>query len=76
MTSTDNNERNGVINAVSAYLLWGLAPIYFKLISTISSDEIMVHRIIWSSLLLFLIVVTALTHSGWRCKEPFAILQG
>ncbi len=57
MTSTDNNERNGVINAVSAYLLWGLAPIYFKLISTISSDEIMVHRVIWSSLLLLIVVV-------------------
>ena len=57
MTTTENNDRNGVINAISAYLLWGLAPIYFKLISTISSDEIMVHRIIWSSLLLLLIVV-------------------
>jgi chloramphenicol-sensitive protein RarD len=57
MTSTDNNERNGVINAVSAYLLWGLAPIYFKLISTISSDEIMVHRIIWSSLFLLIVIV-------------------
>lgn len=57
MTSTTHNERNGVINAVSAYVLWGLAPIYFKLISTISSDEIMVHRIIWSSLLLLVIVI-------------------
>ncbi|MBA6263371.1 MAG: EamA family transporter RarD [Colwellia sp.] len=57
MTVTDNKDRNGVINAISAYLLWGLAPIYFKLISMISSDEIMVHRIIWSSLLLFLIVI-------------------
>lgn len=57
MTSTDNNERNGVINAISAYLLWGLAPIYFKLISTISSDEIMVHRIIWSSLLLLIVIL-------------------
>ncbi|NQZ21363.1 MAG: EamA family transporter RarD [Colwellia sp.] len=57
MTSTNLNERNGVINAVSAYLLWGLAPIYFKLISTISADEIMVHRIIWSSLLLLIVVV-------------------
>jgi chloramphenicol-sensitive protein RarD len=57
MTSTTHNERNGVINAVSAYLLWGLAPIYFKLISTISSDEIMVHRILWSSLLLLIVIV-------------------
>ena len=58
MTVTNNKDRNGVINAISAYVLWGLAPIYFKLIATVSSDEIMVHRIIWSSLLLFLIVVT------------------
>jgi chloramphenicol-sensitive protein RarD len=57
MTVTNNKDRNGVINAISAYVLWGLAPIYFKLIASVSSDEIMVHRIIWSSLLLFLIVV-------------------
>jgi chloramphenicol-sensitive protein RarD len=57
MTVTNNKDRNGVINAISAYVLWGLAPIYFKLIATVSSDEIMVHRIIWSSLLLFVIVV-------------------
>jgi chloramphenicol-sensitive protein RarD len=63
MTSTNNNERNGIINAISAYLLWGLAPIYFKLISSISSDEIMVHRIIWSSLLLFVIVILS---KKWR----------
>ena len=63
MTSANNNERSGVINAVSAYLLWGLAPIYFKLISTISSDEIMVHRIIWSSLLLLVVVILS---KKWR----------
>jgi chloramphenicol-sensitive protein RarD len=57
MTTANNNERNGVINAISAYVLWGIAPLYFKLISNISSDEIMVHRIIWSSLLLFIIVI-------------------
>ena len=45
MTVTNNKDRNGVINAISAYVLWGLAPIYFKLIATVSSDEIMVHRI-------------------------------
>ena len=57
MTSANNNDRNGVVFAISAYLLWGLAPIYFKLIASISADEIMVHRIIWSSLLLFIIVI-------------------
>jgi len=58
MTTTENSEqRTGVINAIFAYLMWGLAPIYFKLIAMISPDEIMIHRILWSSVLLFLIVV-------------------
>ena len=55
--NTNSEQRTGVINAVSAYFMWGLAPIYFKLIAMISSDEIMVHRVLWSSILLFVIVI-------------------
>ncbi|WP_448565718.1 EamA family transporter RarD [Thalassotalea ganghwensis] len=51
------DHRNGIISAVSAYLLWGLAPIYFKLISEVTADEIMVHRVLWSCVLLFFIVI-------------------
>jgi chloramphenicol-sensitive protein RarD len=58
-----NDSKIGVINAISAYFIWGLAPIYFKLISMISADEIMVHRIVWSSLLLFIIVIIS---KKWR----------
>ncbi|MEW6989697.1 EamA family transporter RarD [Colwelliaceae bacterium 6441] len=52
-----NESRKGVLNAISAYFLWGLAPIYFKLIKDISPDEIMVHRVVWSCVLLFVIVL-------------------
>jgi len=54
---TASNVRVGVLFAVSAYFLWGFAPIYFKLIDSVSADEIMVHRVIWSTLLLALIVL-------------------
>lgn len=47
----------GVINAVSAYTMWGIAPLYFKLITDIAPSEILIHRIIWSFLLLAIIVV-------------------
>ena len=57
MTITSSNAKSGIINAVSAYFLWGLAPIYFKLISDINASEIMVHRILWSCLLLLIIVI-------------------
>lgn len=52
-----NVNRQGAILAVSAYTMWGLAPIYFKLIQQVPSLEILMHRIIWSTLLLLVIIV-------------------
>ncbi|OKY27036.1 MULTISPECIES: EamA family transporter RarD [Thalassotalea] len=54
---TQQEQKLGVINAVAAYVLWGLAPIYFKLIEHVPADEIMVHRILWSCLLLLSFVL-------------------
>ena len=75
---TNQEQRKGVINAVSAYFLWGLAPIYFKLLDSISTDEIMIHRVLWSCLLLFIIVVFS---GKWRSlailikQSPKLLLQ-
>jgi len=60
---TDDNEARetklGAISAVSAYILWGVAPLYFKLVSDISVYTIIAHRVIWAALFvaLFLIIV-------------------
>lgn len=62
-TSEQSTLRRGIISAVSAYVMWGLAPLYFKLIDHISFDEILVHRIVWSTILLLLIVVLS---NRWR----------
>lgn len=48
--------RQGIIFAVLAYSMWGLAPIYFKLLEQIPSLEILIHRIVWSSLFLAIII--------------------
>jgi chloramphenicol-sensitive protein RarD len=42
------HEHAGVIAALSAYIFWGLAPIYFKLIQSVAPMEIIAHRILWS----------------------------
>ncbi|MEW6999033.1 EamA family transporter RarD [Colwelliaceae bacterium BS250] len=55
--------KSGVINALSAYTMWGLAPLYFKLLEGVSSPEILVHRIIWSCVLLIIIVIAM---GQWR----------
>jgi chloramphenicol-sensitive protein RarD len=55
--------RQGVLLAVGAYTMWGIAPIYFKSIAEVSPLEILSHRVFWSFFLL-----AALLHFGrqWR----------
>ena len=50
--------RTGVFNALAAYFMWGLAPIYFKWIAHIAPGEILVHRIVWSFAFLIIVVVS------------------
>ncbi|PMG34648.1 chloramphenical resistance permease RarD [Vibrio splendidus] len=55
--------RQGVLLAVGAYTMWGIAPIYFKYLSDVSPLEILSHRVVWSFFLL-----AFLLHIGhsWR----------
>ncbi|MEZ9340433.1 EamA family transporter RarD [Vibrio splendidus] len=55
--------RQGVLLAVGAYTMWGIAPIYFKSLSDVSPLEILSHRVVWSFFLL-----AFLLHIGhsWR----------
>lgn len=51
-------DRGGVIAALSAFMFWGLVPIYYKGLQTVGAWEVLAHRVIWSVplLLLFLAV--------------------
>lgn len=69
--------RSGVLNALAAYFMWGLAPIYFKLLIGIGADEILMHRIIWSGVFLFVLVLVS---KKWPvlvalCKQPKVIAK-
>ncbi|UOU78935.1 EamA family transporter RarD [Edwardsiella anguillarum] len=55
--------RQGVILALAAYLIWGIAPIYFKLLQQVPATEILTHRIIWS--FFFMLILLAIGRS-WR----------
>lgn len=55
--SFTREQKLGGIFAATAYSLWGLAPLYFKQIDFIPAAEILVHRIVWSFLLLLLVLV-------------------
>jgi chloramphenicol-sensitive protein RarD len=46
----------GVLNASTAFLIWGLSPIYYKILKAIPAFEILMHRIVWSFLFLVLLI--------------------
>lgn len=47
----------GIILGIVTYLLWGVLPIYWKLLQDVPADQILAHRIIWSFVMLLLIVL-------------------
>ena len=47
-SGNDAIHRRGVSAALAAYIFWGLAPIYFKLIQSAPALEIIAHRVLWS----------------------------
>jgi chloramphenicol-sensitive protein RarD len=49
--------RTGILSAASAFLCWGLFPLYFHAIGEVPPLQILAHRMLWS--LLFLLVVLA-----------------
>ena len=57
-TLENNSSKNGAFSAISAYILWGFAPLYFKLLTDIAPAEILMHRIVWSSVILLVMIIT------------------
>jgi chloramphenicol-sensitive protein RarD len=55
--------RRGLILGATAYLLWGLFPLYFPLLRPASALEVLAHRMVWS-LLVSAVVFTVVR--GWR----------
>ncbi|MFU8877767.1 MAG: EamA family transporter RarD [Wenzhouxiangellaceae bacterium] len=52
--------RNALLAGLGAYGLWGLVPLYFKLIGAAGADEIIAHRVVWA--VAFLFIFLALRH--------------
>lgn len=55
MTGSSDSNKGGIQLGLTAYLLWGVLPLYFKLLEHVPATEIVAHRIIWSVILLGLL---------------------
>lgn len=68
MEPSENTEQRhqsltGAACASSAFLIWGLSPLYWKMLQEVPSLEIIMHRIVWSFLFLVPLLVIC---RGWR----------
>lgn len=53
----DKTVKSGVFYALTAYGLWAIAPMYFKLMQDVAAPEILAHRVLWSFLLTLGLIV-------------------
>ncbi|WP_434779160.1 EamA family transporter RarD [Neisseria sp. Ec49-e6-T10] len=69
-TQTDHQAnkktKEGLVFALLAYCIWGISPIFFKLLEAINTYEIIAQRAIWS--LMFLVLLITFTHSWGNIK--------
>ena len=62
--------QKGAAAAFLSYLWWGSMPLYWKALSSVSSSEILGHRVVWSAIFTFaLIAVTG----QWHKTTAFAV---
>jgi chloramphenicol-sensitive protein RarD len=55
----DSERRAGVVYGFSAYLIWGLFPLFFPLLEPAGPVEILAHRIVWSLIAVAIVVAVA-----------------
>jgi chloramphenicol-sensitive protein RarD len=60
-------QKKGVLLALSAFIMWGVAPIYFKQLIHIDALEILAQRIIWA--VVFLIVISLFSRQLYKTVE-------
>ncbi len=62
----------GVTGAVTAYFIWGLQPIYWKMLATLDAGAVIAHRFCWTAVALLLFM--ALTGKLGALRETTAAL--
>lgn len=56
--------KSGLVYALLSYGIWGVFPLYWKMLLHVPPQQILAHRIVWSLLFLFLIL-------AWRRERLF-----
>ncbi len=68
--------QKGILSAICAYVVWGLLPLYLKMLQSVFSIEILLNRTLWS-LIFMLLLLAARRQFDWvhqLIKHPKTIL--
>ena len=63
--------KTGILSAIGAYGIWGVLPIYWKLLESVPAPELMAHRVVWAFffMLLLLLLSGRLTAAGREMQQ-------
>ena len=48
MNQTKTGIRDGLVAGLVAYMIWGILPVYFKIVGAADPLEVLTHRVIWA----------------------------
>jgi chloramphenicol-sensitive protein RarD len=51
-----NESVKGIAFGLGAYVIWGILPLYWKLLQHVSATEILAHRVVWALVFLFILL--------------------
>lgn len=68
-------DKQGIWFALGAYIMWGIAPLYFHQVSFVPPMEVLSHRVVWSCMLVLLLILVL---GKWRqtrdvLKQPRSV---
>jgi len=77
-----NKHKQGISNAVIAYTMWGIYPLYWHLLQSVGPTEILINRMIWSFITLLLVIaflrlskpLKAVVIELWHDKKKLTLL--
>ena len=53
-----NERKQGIINMIIAHTMWGIYPLYWRLLQSLRPAEILINRMIWSFVTLLLVIIS------------------
>jgi chloramphenicol-sensitive protein RarD len=71
--SQANEEKIGIWYTALSYLLWGILPLYWKLLESRPAMEILAHRIIWSFFFMVVLLIVTRQIASWRKQVSMMI---